>query len=250
MERSLIDAYADGRKMGAELLIGQKFNKNRINFFVATYANSIDQKQNNDIEQPGSSMRFTYAYKEKKHHIFSCGVGLSTQDMKGEKVKFKQSSESAWMPNNYVKVTVKNVDIITKKNIEALYISDKYSFQAEYTNASLSALKDAYSFDGYYVQGSYFLLGNGRIYKTKTSTLSKVKPNRGGALELAVRYSYLNLNDKSEQNGEQTNYNFGLNMYISSEIKVLFNYIIAHPKESPDYDGQLQIFQSRVLFAF
>ena len=250
MERALNDAYADGRKLGAELLLGQKFDDQRINLFLSTYSNSIDEKQDNIIEQPGSSMRLTYANKIRKNHLFSCGFGLATQDMKNQKVKFKQSSESAWMPNNYVKATVKNVDSITKNNFEVLYIYDKYSLQAEYSSATLKALKDTYTFDGYYLEGSYFILGNGRTYKFKNSTLSKIKPNKGGALELAFRYSYLNLNDKSEQNGSQTDYNFGVNLYISSEIKLLLNYIIAKPQNSPEYNGRLQILQSRILFAF
>jgi phosphate-selective porin OprO/OprP len=77
-----------------------------------------------------------------------------------------------------------------------------------------------------------------------------VKPNKDGSVEVAFRYSYLNLNDKDEHGGMQTDYTYGLNWYISKELKVMANYIVAKPKETDEYDGLLQIVQARILFAF
>jgi len=45
-------------------------------------------------------------------------------------------------------------------------------------------------------------------------------------------------------------YNYGLNWYVSDELKVMLNYVIAQPKDTDEYDGLLQIVQGRVLFAF
>ena len=250
MERALNDAYGDGRKLGAEVVVGTEFANNRINLFVSVFSNSIDERIDGDVEQPGYSTRLTYAYKLRKNHLFSLGGAILNQDMKGENVKFKQTSESAWMKNEYVRVKVKDVDSMSKKNIEALYIYDNYSLQGEYATISLDALKNNYDFDGVYLQGSYFLLGTGRKYNFDDSTLGKIKPYQGGAVELSFRYSYLNFNGKDEQNGEQTDYTFGLNWYLNNEIRVFLNYTIAQPTGAEEYDGQLQILQSRILFAF
>jgi phosphate-selective porin OprO/OprP len=110
-----------------------------------------------------------------------------------------------------------------------------------------------YNFDAYYLESSYFLIGNGKRYKFKESILGRVKPSMDGALELALRYSYVNLtdtsNDKEEIGGNQTDYTMGINWYVSKELKFMLNYIISTP-ETPEYDGLLQIVQGRVIFAF
>lgn len=249
MERALTDAFAEGRKMGGELLLSSKINRNRMNLFVAGFSNSIDQRRDDEIEQPGYSLRGTYAYKYDKRHIISVGGGYMNQDMKGEDVRFNQASESEFTPN-YVSVRIKDVDTLSKTNIEALYINEKFSLQGEYTTASTASIEEDYSFNAYYLEGSYFLLGKGKRYKLSTSTLRKIKPNKDGAVELAFRYSYIDLNDKDEVGGTQKDYNYGLNWYYSPELKFMLNYIVAEPKGTDDYSGQLKVLQTRVLFAF
>ena len=113
----------------------------------------------------------------------------------------------------------------------------------------VNALKGSYIFNSYYLQGSYFLLGLGKNYKLSTSTLSNIKPNNNTALEVAFRYSTIDLNDKNKNGGTQKDYSFALNWYITKEFKLSFNYIVAMPKDTDNYSGLLQIAQIRTLFA-
>jgi phosphate-selective porin OprO/OprP len=250
MERSLNDVFGESRKVGAEVLLSTHLNDSRLNFFGSLYSNSIDERIDNESQKPGYSTRVTYGYKFNKNHLLSVGGSFLGQEMNGEEMKFKQGSESEWIENKYVSVKIKDVDNVAKKNLEALYIYNRYSLQAEYGNTSVHALKDDYSFSAYYVQGSYFILGNGRRYSFDTSTLSKIKPNKDTSVELAFRYSHVNLNDKDEHGGMQTDYTYALNWYITKELKLMANYIVAQPKGTDDYDGLLQVVQARVLFAF
>ena len=256
MERALTDSFAEGRKVGAELLLSKKIEQNRINVFAALFSNSINERIENKINQPGYALRVTYGYQFRKNHLFSLGVAQFTQDMKGENVKYNQASESNFAREKFISVKVKDVDVVQKNNLEFLYIYDKLFFQSEYTIVSMDSLKDKYSFSGYYLEGSYFLLGNGRKYKFNNATLSKVKPGKDGSVELAFRYSYLNLNDNGvngtnpEMGGSQTDYNYGVNWYVNNELKFMVNYIVAQPTQTDEYDGMLQILQARVLFAF
>lgn len=250
-ERALNDVYAESRKLGSELVLSEKIYDNHINLFASIYSNSIDQILDDDIQQPGYSTRLTYGYKFDKNHIISVGGAYGYQDIKGENVKYNQESESTFIDQKYISVKVKNVDNIVKKNIELLYIYKNYSLQGEYSISTLDALKNRYNFYGYYLEGSYFLIGNGRRYDMSNSVLKGVKPNIDTSLEFAFRYSYLDFNDKDEdENGMQKDYTFALNWYLSREIKFMLNYIIAEPIKTDNYDGRLQIVQSRVLFAF
>ena len=250
MERALTDAYGEGRKVGGELLLSTKLDKSRINLFTSVFSNSIDDRINDEPPESGYSSRLTYGYKFKKKHLLSIGTAYMYQDINGESVKFKQSSESDSILDKYVSVKVKNVKNVKKNNLEFLYINNKFSLQSEYVTATLKNLDESYNFDAYYVQGSYFLIGLGRAYRFKDSTLAKIKPSREGALEFAFRYSSIDLNDKDEVGGMQSDYTFGINWYVNKELKFMLNYIIAEPTSTDNYDGTTQILQARALFAF
>ena len=256
MERSLNDTFSVNRKLAGELLLSEKMQHHRINLLVSAFSNSIDDNIQNRVNQPGASLRATYSFKASKHHLLSLGGGYLTRDMQGQNVKFNQRAESKIMQDKYLSVKIKDVETLNKTNLEALYIYKNYSLQAEYETMNVLALIDNYSFNAYYLQASYFLFGANRRYSTKEVKLKKIKPLKGGALELALRYSYINLNDEGqdqinpEHGGEQTDYNLALNYYFSKEIRGMINYIIVEPKGTDDYDGRLQILQARILLAF
>jgi phosphate-selective porin OprO/OprP len=264
MERGLNDAFAENRKLGSELLLYKKMNNSRVNLLSAVYTNSIDERLDDEIVKNGYSLRATYAYKFQKNHLLSVGFGFQERDMNGDDLKIKQGAEASLIDKKYVSVKIKDVKNLTKFNLEALYIYNKYSLQAEYTDSMIAAYNGEvdlqnYNFYAYYLQGSYFLVGSGKRYKFKTATLGKIKPNRDGALELAARYSYINLNDttpmKTEVGGTQGDYTFGLNWYINNEMKIMFNYIVAKPNVYKDdlddsYVGLYQLIEGRVLFSF
>lgn len=257
MERSLNDAFLDSRKFGAEFYLSKKITKGYLNFFTSYYKGSINDRINDEeIDTPVVSSRITYAKKLGKKHLFSIGGGYASQDIEGKNIKFSQRGESKFIKEKYVSEKIKDVDYIHKSNFEFLYINSKYSFQAEYTDISLKNDNDSYQYNGYYLQGSYFFLGRGREYNVEKSTLEKIKPNRDGAIELAFRYSSISLNDegkngvKTESGGSQKDYTYGVNWYYNKELKFMFNYVAAYPKDTTDYDGLIQVYQLRALFAF
>ena len=98
------------------------------------------------------------------------------------------------------------------------------------------------SFWGCYVQASYFLTGENRLYDCRLGRLANtyVRPfttawlvrNEDGSLdcgwgawEIAARYSYLNLNDGPIQGGVEQGITIGLNWYLTSTWKIQFNWV-------------------------
>ena len=250
MERALTDSFADNRKLGIEVILSKEIQKSYLNWFVSGYSNSLNERSDRDKIHNGYASRLTYAYKFKKNHLVSFGGAVMNRNLDGDSIKFNQGSESSVLRDKYVSININDVDTTLKKNIEALYINDEYSLQGEYISTNVNALKYNYKFLAYYIQGSYFIFGKGRRYNLEDSSLRKIRPKKGGSLEFAVRYSYINLNDKDEHGGLQSDMNYALNWYLSKELKIMVNYIVSRPVGTDDYDGLLQIVQTRVLFAF
>jgi len=259
MERALTNAYAESRQLGGEVLLHKKFtSSDSANLFLSLFTSSIDEHIDDEIIKQGYAMRGTYAHKWRKNHLFSIGGAYFAQNMNGDNVKFNESAESYIMQNKYISASIKGADRLTKNNLELFYIYDKYSLQGEYTQVNVDAVNKSiigkltsYTFNGYYFEGSYFIMGQGRRYKFNNASMRKPKLNRDGAVELALRYSYINLNDIDEDNnGAQTDYTFGANWYINNEIKLMLNYIVAEPLKTKLYNGRLNVLQTRILFAF
>jgi phosphate-selective porin OprO/OprP len=105
-----------------------------------------------------------------------------------------------------------------------------------------SSLSDP-SFGGYYAQTSWILTGESRRYDIANASFQNPRPfvpfsSSGGlgAWELAVRYSKVDLNhhegslasialEDAVRGGEQSIWTFGINWYVNSNLRFLFNYL-------------------------
>jgi phosphate-selective porin OprO/OprP len=118
--------------------------------------------------------------------------------------------------------------------------------QAEYFHYDVSrqSLSDA-KFDGGYIEGSYTITGEHRKYIPGTGAYSGITPDHPfslssgdwGAFELAARYSVIDLNDhyttgaatsgstNAVAGGEQQVIALGLNWYVNSNIRFMFDYL-------------------------
>lgn len=82
------------------------------------------------------------------------------------------------------------------------------------------------SFEGYYGQVGYMVTGEHRVWNTNTATWARINPaNDWGAIELAYRYSYQDLNDVTITGGIETNHTAALNYYQGKNVKIGINLI-------------------------
>lgn len=148
---------------------------------------------------------------------------------------------------------MENVRNINLFNLEAAFVANSLTAQVEYTRASVKGTTD-YDFSTIYGQASYFITGESRIYKSSYSGFGRIKPKRNfigkgsgpGAWELALRYSYANLNHGDVLGGREQNLNFGVNWYLNPVSRVMFNYAWADVIDA----GNLHILQMRVQVDF
>jgi len=87
-------------------------------------------------------------------------------------------------------------------------------------------------FWGAYGYAAYFLTGEHIPWDRKVGTLGKMKPNHNtasgsgwGALQVGVRYSYADFNNKDILGGVGHSMTFGLNWWWNPNTRIQFNYI-------------------------
>lgn len=123
--------------------------------------------------------------------------------------------------------TLAPVDRIDRQGVEALWIGGPWSLQSEYLDARVHPVAaPSYHGRGWYAFGSWVLTGESRSYSDGTA--GDVKPKGPyGAVELALRYSELNLDDAPVAGGTEKNWTLGANWYISRYLKLQANYVHA-----------------------
>lgn len=143
---------------------------------------------------------------------------------------------------------------------EVALVSGPWSFQTQGYYLILDADEaDDPHFWGYYSFLSYFLTGERRRYNPGLGIFTGVEPQpffdplkgHWGAWELALRHSYVDLNDSDIRGGRESNITTGLNWIHNRNTRLMFNYIHAAVKdrESPPVeDGVANIFQVRLQF--
>lgn len=120
-------------------------------------------------------------------------------------------------------------------NAEIAAVVNSFYVQSELTYALVNLNNgNSATFPGYYAQAGYFLTGEKRSYNKLAGVLGRVKPLSSwgepcgyGAVELAARYSYLNLNDGGINGGRLNDVTLGVNWYLNQYTKFQFNYIRA-----------------------
>ncbi|MFZ5532153.1 MAG: porin [Pseudomonadota bacterium] len=102
------------------------------------------------------------------------------------------------------------------------------------------------NFSGWHAQAAWLMTGERRPYKASEGVFDRVIPKASvglggiGAWELAARVSEVNLNDGNIVGGEERNLTLALNGYLTSNIRLMLNYIrvleLDRPGNAADQD--------------
>ena len=201
-------------------------------------------------------------YADKGEKLVHVGLSYSyrgTND--GGFARFMARPECDFFQFPMLDVSVPNADNLQLFGAEAALVYGPFSFQTEYTGASLnpaggttggSAFGTSFPadhtlcFNAFYAQASYFVTGEHRMYDTETGAFTRIRPKKNfredggwGAVELAMRYSYLDLDEPPLATfnegtffGSRGEYNIGtlgVNWYLNPNTKISANYIHACP---------------------
>lgn len=159
-----------------------------------------------------------------------------------------------------VSSVITDSDSLSIYGFEAAAASGPFSIQGEYVIADIEnqAGNDPTYF-GAYGQVAWTVTGENRPYSIKKGAFNGIKPDRPlnpangdwGALELAARYSHLDLNDNGLNGGQLNTLTLGANWYLDNHIRLMGNVIFVDTDSSattPDDDPTIFLTRSQVKF--
>ncbi|HYW68714.1 MAG TPA: porin [bacterium] len=261
MERSQgTDPFVPGRRMGAEVAYWGDMYRIALGAFGPD-VEDFETNTDDQMEDGYSDMTLSFAGRATVAPIMDDGMVLhlggayammtptfTDMDDVGE-VRFRARNETHVSNHKFVSTgKMKDTETYTLFGGELAFAMDRLLVQGEYMGATVAFCEDAEmedpSFSGMYGFASYFLTNDTHPYDITSGEFTGVKPSgKMGAVELAARYSMLNLTDEDADilGGESTALTIGANWYPNANMKLMVNYTIVDNDENADADGDFEV---------
>ncbi len=204
-------------------------------------------------------------YEDNGKELLHLGLSYAHQfrDIKDTGAQLRTRPESRLTNVRLVDTGEFSTKGMDRINTELAIVSGPLSFQGEYFHlfADSDEVGDP-RFWGFYLYGSYFITGEHRNYDRSNGVFSRITPNSDfhffeggwGALEVALRLSYIDLNGGSIRGGREYDLTTGLNWYLNEKTRFMLNYVRAKAKDReippPVEGGTADIFQLRFQIMF
>ncbi len=234
MERALPNVFALGRAVG--IMAHNTLFEKRMTWAVSAFRKTDDWGVEQRDGAYGFALRVTglpyWANGGKQHVHLGASYALHNPE---DTVRFRARPE-AHLTEYFIDTgySLSGVDLVHRWGVEMAMVWGPLSIQAEYMGAAVDQGSVTRSLCGFYVQASYFLTGEHRPYNQSKAAYDRVKPlknfreNGGiGAVEVATRFSYLDLVDAGLDGGRMKTATVGLNWYLNPNMRLMFNYIHA-----------------------
>ncbi len=229
MERAAItDAFGFDRRIGASA----NFAGDNYTFKVGAYGQSAGDSSTKEGHLYGA--RGTFAPIAEKDRAIHLGASVFyRENADGDlTIRYRQR------PQVHVsKRFVSTGSIAAEKDmfwgVEAAGVFGPFSVQSEYGQITAEAIGGGSDpkFNGGYVDASWFLTGEHRTYKANKGSFGRVKVQNPvgegghGAVQVAVRYDFLDLEDGAIMGGQQDSILFGVNWHLNNYVRAMVNYV-------------------------
>lgn len=255
METNLADqAIIETRRLGGLW----SFERPKYALQVGAYGGKDLQGDNPGVTQ---AIRGVWTPIRSADQVLHLGLAISQESPRGyqngrgthfgPRVRFRARPEAGLTSIRLVDSgTLTDVDHIDRTGLEVIWLHGPYSIQGESLGARVKRNDggDDYVATGQTIQGTYSITGESRPYSV--NGLGNIKPiHPWGAVELAARYSHLDLNDEGIAGGRQTDWTLGANWYLTSHFKFQANYTLADSKRFNMHDKP-KIFELRAQVQF
>ncbi|MEW8027592.1 MAG: porin [Candidatus Thiodiazotropha sp.] len=241
MERALPNAFAPGRNMG----IGAHWSGEQMTFAAGLFGDDYNDDTDDEGDEGwGVSGRLTYAPLAEDRSVLHLGIAASYRKTDDEEeVRIDTRPESHLTDIRYLDTgKLKQSHSTTLLGLEGAWVSGSLSVQGEWMQAKVERDESVEpTFEGWYLQVSWFLTGESRRYKQSLAKFGRIRPlSDHGAVEVAARFSSLDLNDGEIEGGSSDNVTLGINWYINKQIRLMANTIFVDNDRFADANGDVE----------
>jgi len=247
MERSLADAFSPAFNSGFAI-----FDHNEAK--TMAWSGGLFRTTDNFAKATGDGeygytarLSGTPVMSDEGAKLVHLGVGASYRT--DGSVRFRSRPEAHLLNQPADSGTIV-ADSTLLTGLEAAWVGGPLSAQAEYQQAAVSGGSGAQDADysGAYFFVSWFVTGEHRAYKPAYGAFDRVKPHENfgagsGAVELAARYSLLDLDD-GPSTDKMNDATLGVNWYLNPNTRVMLN--LVHSEFDDDVvDGSANLLMLR-----
>jgi phosphate-selective porin OprO/OprP len=261
MERSLADTMVPGRNPG--MMISRAFLSDESSVPRMTYAAGLFRQEaiGDTGVADGAPVNSERGYvmtarvtglpwfENGGERLLHLGLAYSIRGTNDDhSLRYRARPEAHWVQYRFLDTgSLVNIDHVQLLGAEAAAVWGPFSLQSEFVSSLVdfdsgtggaTSSRSNVCYNGFYMQGSYFLTpGDRRNYAPSTATFIHVTPRKNfrqdggwGAVELATRFSYLDLDEDGlggAGRGELRDWTLGVNWYLNPNVRVMANYILS-----------------------
>ncbi len=247
MERPF--ASATGLFSGRQFQQGVGYQISGLNYSMGAAAFNLRGAASPRTEGVGASARATWAPIMSGSRTLHLGGWLSHENANEGSASLSAVANYAGRRGPAQSIATTTGASGDQVNAYGLELAGQYGplfIQSEFVNAvfnqPLGADQDVQT---YYVQGSWMLNGGQKIYKPGTGVFGSPKVVDVGLWELTARYDHIENSDLANREAQSTI--LGLNYYINSNLRVMFNYTLGENEVTGDETAQYAV---RTQFSF
>jgi phosphate-selective porin OprO/OprP len=236
LERSLpVWAFSPGNNIG--YMVHDTTKNGRLSWAVGffSFGQTNEENASNSVLSLTSRVTALPVYKDEGRTLLHVGGSFSNRDPKGSSLRYRSRPEARFVPF-LVDTGDFSAGRVRLYGAEVVAVKGPVSVQAEGIMSRAAGTEFGnLEFWGGYAEVGWFLTGEHRAYDEQLGVFSRVVPKeehqgffkkrQGGALELAGRISYLDLNSQDVNGGTMLNLTFGVNWYLSGTSALRLNYI-------------------------
>ena len=256
MERPLMNAVVSSRNIGI-MAYNSVDESDNLSWYTGVFRPESDDDPP-DVSEDRADYAWTsriawnpfYDEPTEGRYLLHLGAGFSYREYGDDTVSYSKDHELnlIYPVGNPLRATFL-VDDLQLFNLEAAWVNGPFHVSAEWTYANLNAPTGALDgeFDGGYVQVGYFLTGEHRGYRKQYHAFDRVKVYEPffcvttadgcckghGAWELKARWGYMDLTDAGIEGGHAQNVSCGVNWYLNSYARLMFDYIHGDSEDAP-----------------
>ena len=237
LERSLSAALAPNFRAGASAT----YVGDNIAIAAAYVGNAIDAGDDRQPREDGTSLvgKLVWAPIRKRSETLFAAAAIDHRDLNaGARSRVRSTPEFGLSFTRLIDTgNLRNVDGYTNIAVEAGFAQGPFVVSGQY----LRRFNDSTDlgnpiFSGGSLEAAYVLTGERQRFNLSSGSFGTIRPSeKWGAVELAARLSFLDLDDGAVAGGEEMNISVGANWYLGKNVKIALNYV--HARTDPGRFG-------------